>query len=101
MEFFQESTPLKLIPFCLENQTTEYTVETVTSQVNNPDVATTSSSEPQAHPLPDFSPHSQGSEPEVTAYAESVVRRMELIKESGQTSTEPPADSMGRLHLEP
>ena len=81
-------TPLKFIPFCLENQTTADTVEPTTSQVKNPDVATASSSEPQAHHFPDFSPLNQDSEPDVTTYAESVIRRMELIHESGQTSTE-------------
>ena len=86
MGFFRGSTPLEFILFCLENQTTENTVVPTTSHADNPDMAVASNHEPQSQLLPDFSPYSQDSEPDVTAYAETVVRRMEQTQEPISTS---------------
>ena len=94
MNFFQGSTTLNFIPFCLENKITVNPIEPTISQVDNPYLATVPSSEAQAHSSLDHSPHSQDSEPDVTAYAESVIRRMESILEGDQITTELSAGSV-------
>ena len=88
MDFFQGSTPLNFIPFCLKNYATENSVDPTTPQVDNPDQTTVHSRESQAHSFLDHSPHSQDSEPDVTAYAESVIRRKKSTQEDDQTTTE-------------
>ena len=55
-------------------------------QVNDPDVAASSNSAPQSQLLPDFAPYSQDSEQDVTAYAETVVQRLEQAHETAPIS---------------
>ena len=100
MDFFQGSTPHDFIPFCLEKQTTGEITTPANSSVEVPVEALLSSAEPQSQFTQDVSapraPHSQqlvedvvsshsvDSDLDVTAYAESVVQRIESTQPFAQ-----------------
>ena len=107
MDYYQGSIPLHFIPFGLENQMAENLEAPTPSQAIEP-VKTViaddgsgkavSSNAPAPPPLPDFSPLSQDSEQDVTAYAESVVEKIERAERTSQltavsmSSATPPQD---------
>ena len=86
MDYYQGSIPLHFIPFFLENQMAENLEAPTSSQAiesgktviaDDGSGKAVSSNAPSPLPLPDFSPLSQDSEQDVTAYAESVVEKIE------------------------
>ena len=111
MDYYQGSVPLHFIPFCLENQMAE-NLEAPTSSQAIESVKTViaddgsgkvvSSNAPAPPPLPDVSPLSQDSEQDVTAYAESVVEKIERAERTSQltavsTSSAIPGQDLGLL----
>ena len=98
MEYYQGSVPLSFIPFCLENQMAENAEVPTSSQViesektvvadDSSGKTVTSDNTPAPPPPLDFSPYSQDSEQEVTAYAESVVEKIEQVERASQFTAE-------------
>ena len=98
MDYCQGSVPLGFIPFCLENQMAENAEAPTSSHViqskktivadDSSGKTVTSDNAPVLPPHPDFSPHSLDSEQDVTAYAESVVEKIEQVERAGQLTAE-------------
>ena len=101
MDYYQGSVPLSFIPFGLENQMAEKAEVSTSPRViesektvvadDNSGKTVTSDSVPAPPLLPNLSPHSQDSEPNVTAYAESVVKKIEQAGRANQLTAELPA----------
>ena len=92
MDFFGGSTPPNFIPFRLESSLKENSDPPTTTQASNPAVLESSATNPEGFPRDEAGTHvprpqnlvtldspgpSQDSDADVTAYAESVVQRME------------------------
>ena len=111
MDYYQGSVPLHFIPFCLENQmaenpeapTSSQAIESVKTVIADDGSGKVVSSNAPAPPLlPDFSPLSQDSEQDVTAYAESVVEKNEQAERTSQltavlSSSAIPGQDLGLL----
>ena len=98
MDYYEGSVPLGFIPFYLENQMAENANVPTSSQViesekivaadNSSEKTDASDSTPAPPLLPDFSPCSQDSEQDVTAYAEFVVEKIEQAEHAGRLIAE-------------
>ena len=93
MDYYQGSVPLSFFLFCLENQMAEnaeiptHSQDTESEKTIDADDSSgkTLTADAPALPLrPDLSPHSQDSEQDVTAYAESVVKKIEQAERASQ-----------------
>ena len=100
MVYYQGSVPLSFIPFCLKNQMAENAEVPTSPRViesektvvadDSSGKTVTSDGVPAPPLLPNFSPYSQDSEQDVTAYAESVVEKIEQAERANQLTAELP-----------